>query len=149
MPKTGQEHRARRASGRLVKLAAAVMAIGLLAGVAAAAEEEPAAPLAEPNYLELKPSIVANLNGGPQYIRCDVQLMTPEKEHLDEITLHAPALRHEILLRLPEVDGRKLATHAGKEAFRRELLAALQDVLERETGSPLVEELYFTSFYVQ
>jgi flagellar FliL protein len=132
-----------------VKLAAAVMTIGSLAGLTAAAEEESAEALPEPNYLELKPSIVANLNGGPQYIRCDVQLMTPEKERLAEITLHAPALRHEILLRIPEVDGKALATHAGKEAFRRELLAAVQGVLARETGAPLVEELYFTSFYVQ
>jgi flagellar FliL protein len=121
----------------------------LFAGTVAVAEDEADEPPLPPNYIELKPSIVANLNGGPKYIRCDVQLMTTDAERVDEITLHAAALRHEILLLLPDIDGESLTSHKGKEALRSRLLAALQGVLERTTGDPLVEDLYFTSFYVQ
>jgi flagellar FliL protein len=122
----------------------------LLAGTAALGEDEANdEPRPPPNYVELKPAIVANLNGGPKYIRCDVQLMTTDAERVDEITLHAAALRHEILLLLPDIDGASLTSHQGKEALRSRLLAALQGVLERTTGQTLVEELYFTSFYVQ
>ncbi len=120
----------------------------LLAAGPTAAQQAGDAP-AEAYYLELAPSIVANLNNGPDYVRCDIQLMTLGPERLADIALHAPALRHEIFMELTGVDGSTLTTPAGKEALRQRLLEAIRAVLARATGAPLVEDLYFTSFFVQ
>ena len=50
---------------------------------------------------------------------------------------------------LGEQDFVALRTEAGKEALRERVLATLQDVLRTETGSPGVEQVYFTEFVVQ
>ncbi len=112
------------------------------------AEEDESAP-AKPFYLSLKPSIVVNLRSGGKFSRIDVQVMTLKEEQLDNIKLHAPAIRHEIILLLSEQNGKKLKTPSGKEAFRKAALAATQGVIEELTGVDSVNELYFTSFFVQ
>lgn len=111
------------------------------------AEESNASPGA---YYELKPSIVSNLSGGPKFIRTDIQLLTRE-DNLEDVRLHAPALRHELLMLLSDLDGQALLTPNGKEAFRQSALAALQQSLKTRTGknSIMLEDLYFTSFYVK
>jgi flagellar FliL protein len=119
-----------------------------VAFAATTAPEDPPAD-AEVGYYALKPSVVANLNGGPDYIRCDIQLMTKDAERLAEIELHAAALRHEIFLLLADEDGPALQTPQGKEDLRRRLRDALRQVLEKRTGDPLIAEIYFTSYYVQ
>lgn len=101
------------------------------------------------SYFSLKPSIVVNLRSGGRFSRVDIQIMTLNEEQLDNIKLHAPAIRHEIILLLSEQNGKKLKTPAGKEAFRKAALAATQGVIKELTGVDSVNELYFTSFFVQ
>ena len=119
----------------------------LVGGLCQGAEQADA--ISERSYFELKPSLVTNLNGGPQYIRCDVQLMTEDPDRVSDIALHAPALRHEMLLLLVEQDGSKLTGVAGKAALRQRALAAIRKVLKQKAGDELVQDLYFTSYYVQ
>lgn len=121
----------------------------LAAGNAYPEDEAPAPPAPEPTYFELKPSLVTNLNGGPQYIRCDIQLMTEQAERVGDIAFHTPALRNELLLLLVEQDGSQLLTAAGKAALRRQALAALRQVLKEKAGDELVKDLFFTNYYVQ
>lgn len=100
-------------------------------------------------YFALKPSIVSNLTGGPKYIRCDIQLMTEQAEQLPRIELHAPALRHAVLMLLAAQDGTQLTTRDGKERLRKDALAAVQEQLKGLTGETLVNDLYFTAYYVR
>lgn len=100
-------------------------------------------------YFELKPSLVSNVNGAAKYIRCDVQLMTENPDNLENIQLHDPALRHELLMMFADEDGGVLMTPDGKESLRKRALGALQGVLKEKTGKSLIEELYFTRYYVQ
>jgi len=109
-------------------------------------EEE---PLPDPVYYELSPSLVTNLTGGPKYIRCDVQLMVRGEENKEMLAKYAPALRHELFLLLAEQDGPTLQTPEGKEALRQAAVAALRMLMEKETKQPLIEDLYFTSYYVR
>lgn len=103
----------------------------------------------EITYFELKPSLVSNVNGAAKYIRCDVQLMTGDPDNLEDIQLHNPALRHELLMMFANEDGGKLMTSDGKESLRKRALDAVRGVLQGKTGKPLIEELYFTRYYVQ
>jgi flagellar FliL protein len=111
------------------------------------AEEE--AEVAVPNYFELKPSLIANLATGGKYVRCDVQLMTLDEEQLANIELHAPSIRHELLMLMGDQDGVALGTPEGKDGLRRQALEAVQGVLQALTGKPGVDEIFFTAFFVQ
>jgi flagellar basal body-associated protein FliL len=48
-----------------------------------------------------------------------------------------------------EQDANALTTPAGKDALRTTALDAVRGVLQAKTGQPWVDDLYFTSFYVQ
>ncbi len=115
-------------------------------GAAIAADEEGAATVA---YHAIEPSIIANLTGGPRYIRCDVQLKTDDSTSLPEIELHTPAIRHAILLLMAGQNGKQLQTRDGKEALRKSTLESVKTTLKDLTGKELITDLYFTSYYVQ
>ena len=114
-------------------------------GAAAAEDAENPAP----NYLELKPSLVANLATGGKYIRCDVQLMTTNRDLIEEIEHHAPVIRHELLMLLADQDGANLKTPEGKEALRGRAIEAVRKTLRELTGEDGIDDLYFTAFFVQ
>ncbi len=114
----------------------------------ATGSEEESAP-AKPSYYFLQPSIVVNLKSGGQFARIDVQLMTLDEAELENIKLHAPALRHALILLLSEQKGKELKTPDGKEAFRKVALTAVQEAIEELTGTASIDEVYFTSFFVQ
>lgn len=101
------------------------------------------------SYVEMKPSIVTNLTGGPKYIRCNIQLMTKYASNVDIIKLHMPALRHTILMLIAGADGKQLLTSEGKEALRKQALEAVRKKLEDLTDQPRVKDLYFTAYYVK
>jgi flagellar FliL protein len=65
------------------------------------------------------------------------------------LSKYAPALRHELFLLLAEQDGQNLQTPEGKEALRQAAVAALRTLMEQETRQPLIEDLFFTSYYVR
>ncbi len=100
-------------------------------------------------YYALKPSFVSNLTGGPKYIRCDIQLMTKTASEIPKIELHEPAIRHHILMLLAGKNGKTLKTRNGKENLRKAALGEVRSRLESLTGSPIVDDLYFTAFYVK
>lgn len=100
-------------------------------------------------YFELQPSIVSNLQKGANYIRTDIQLVTHEPASLKELEHHAPALRHELFLLLSDQSGSSLKQPKGKEKFRKNALKSLQKVMRILTGNELVDDIYFTSFFVQ
>ena len=100
-------------------------------------------------YFDLSPSIIVNLDKGAQYARCDIQLMARGDDQIEELELHSAALRNEFLFLIPEFDGKSLKTPKGKEELRKKALKATQDLLQELTGSPIIEGVYFTAFYVQ
>lgn len=100
-------------------------------------------------YFELKPSIVANMQKGAKYLRADIQLMTREEESLEQIKHHAPALRHELFMLISDQEGSQLKDPKGKKSFRESALKALQKTMLALTGKEMVEDLFFSSFFVQ
>jgi len=113
-------------------------------------EKEEEALEKEIGYIELKPSIVSNLTGGPKYIRADVQLKTDYASVIPDVELHTPAIRHAILMLIASEDGKKLKSRDGKEKLRTDALDAVRKILEELTGKKtLVSDLYFTAYYVK
>ena len=109
----------------VAKIIVLLFLFGLAVGANAAEEEEPV----EIGYYAFKPSIVSNLSGGPKYIRCDIQLMTEQASLIPQIELHAPALRHHILMLIAGQDGKRLKTREGKEGLRQEAFVRVNAVV--------------------
>ena len=100
-------------------------------------------------YFSLKPSLIANVHGKARYARFDVQLMTEDEANIPDLQLHAPAIRHELLLLLGDQKGEDLQNPKGKEKFRQTALSAVGKVVKEQTGTNSVKDLFFTSFFVQ
>lgn len=113
------------------------------------AEDEPEPEPVEVNYIAIKPSIVSNLNGGPKYIRTNIELKTTKPGGLEQVELHMPAIRHAILMLIAEQDGNTLKGRKGKKALRGKALSEVQATMTDLTGEPWVADLYFTAYYVQ
>ena len=121
----------------------------LLLPLACPAAEDGEQEKVQVEYLKLSPSLVVNVQGGARYVRCDVQLMTRDPDALESLKLHTPAIRHELLLLLSDQQGAELKQPKGKEKLRKQALKAVQGVMKELTGSPSVDDLFFTSFFVQ
>ncbi len=100
-------------------------------------------------YFSLKPSLIANVHGKARYARFDVQLMANDEESIPDLRLHAPAIRHELLLLMGDQKGEDLKSPKGKERFRQTALSAVGKVVKAQTGTNSVKDLFFTSFFVQ
>jgi flagellar FliL protein len=118
----------------------------LFSGFVIAEEEEAAKP--KTAYFSLKPSLIANVTGKAKYARCDIQLLV-EENSVPDVQLHAPAIRHELLLLLAEQKGADLQDPKGKERFRQTALSAVGSVIKAQTGKNSIKDLFFTSFFVQ
>ena len=113
------------------------------------AENEEESAAAKPSYFSLDPSIVVNLKSGGKFCRVDIQVMTRNDAELGKLKLHAPAVRHALILLLSEQKGKELKTPEGQEAFRQAAIATAQTVIEELTGTASIDDLFFTSFFVQ
>lgn len=100
-------------------------------------------------FFKLKPSLITNVHGAASYVRCDIQLMTRGEDKLEQIALHEPALRHELLMLLGDQQGKLVKTTKGKEKLRKSALKAVNGVLGEMACKECVNDLYFTSFFVQ
>jgi flagellar FliL protein len=129
------------------RIVSIVLMLLLTLPLVAIAEDEGGA--SQPAYHELSPSLVANLPSGAKYIRCDVQLMTLDASQLPDIQLHAPAIRDRLLMLISEQDGAKLKTADGREQLRKDSLGATRELMRELTGKEMVDEIFFTAFFVQ
>lgn len=122
----------------------------VLAGQVAAAGGS-SAPAVGPQYVELKPSIVANFGGvGPiRFVKADLAVRVDGGEAMATVEHHAPQLRHQLVMLLSDQKDGALGSMEGKEALRQQALMALREVMEKEVGQPVVEDLLFNSLVVQ
>ena len=75
--------------------------------------------------------------------------MTRDPDIEDQLKLHMPVIRNDLMLLFSAKSSGALASREGKEALQAEALASIQGILERETGAPGIEAVYFTSFVMQ
>lgn len=120
---------------------------------AGAAEGEEGAPSGSgpPQYVEMNPAFVVNLEDDEalRYMQIDIEVMTRDASVVDAVKLHMPLIRNNLLLLFGQKHYHELVTREGKEKLRAEALAEVQAVMTKEIGKPGVEELYFTSFVMQ
>jgi flagellar FliL protein len=102
-------------------------------------------------YTPLDPPLLASFeaSGSTRYLQLSVQAMGRDAQGMDLVRTHAPALRNAFLFLISNYTYEDIATVAGKEQLRAAMLSEAQAIMKRNTGSPQIEEIYFTSFVVQ
>jgi flagellar FliL protein len=142
------------AAAAVVVLALAVTAWLLLGSKGGEdAAEAASAPAAAPAaiYASLGEKFVVTLHeqGRQRYFQTSLSALTRDEAVIKALDLHAPLIRARLVALLGEQDFAALRTEAGKLALRDRILATLQQVLQAETGSPGVEQVFFTEFVLQ
>lgn len=102
-------------------------------------------------YFALTPSFVVNLADtyGNRYLQVDINLMGRQSDFSDAISHHVPLLRHRLLMLFGQKQSTQLRSSEDKEKVQAEALEEVRTLLVQETGKPMVEALYFTSFVMQ
>jgi len=103
-------------------------------------------------YHALEPAFVVNFKerGRSRFLQVEVQVMSRDKQMIDELDKHTPVIRNNLLLLFSGQTAETLHSSEGKEQLRQSALAELNKILEAETGQvEAIEALYFTSFVTQ
>jgi flagellar FliL protein len=117
----------------------------------AGAGEEQAGSRSNANYLALDPPLVVNFAaaGNLRYLQVSVEVMSQDTKAIEAVKRHTPAVRNALIALFSERDYEALLTRAGKEALRQEALEVIREELTALTGTPQVEDVYFSSFVMQ
>lgn len=112
--------------------------------------EGPVLP-APASYLALDPAFIVNLESADEarYLQVEVQLMSRDAIALEAAKVHLPLIRNSLVMLFGQQVPSDLASRSGKEHLQQAALAEVQKVLQAETGKPVVEAVYFTSFVMQ
>ncbi len=102
-------------------------------------------------YLPIDPAFVVNFasQGKARFLQVTVEVMSRDPLMSDQINLHMPVIRNNLMLLFSSQSYDGVSTLEGKETLREEALEVVQQILEEETGDPGVEAVYFTSFVMQ
>lgn len=105
----------------------------------------------EAKYVKLGDSFVVNFMSGDQirYLQVTIEVMTHDPAVPGEIETHLPVIRNNLVMLFSGLDYKTLSTVEGKQKIREQALHEIQKILEERTGSPGVDDLYFTGFVMQ
>jgi len=102
-------------------------------------------------YYQLSPAMVVNVTdqGKVRHLQIDIQLRLANPADNTIVNEHKPAIQHELVMLLSGREAKDVRTTHGKEALRAEATKRLKTVIEKNTGRPIITDVYFTSFVIQ
>lgn len=125
-----------------------VVILGLVSSFAAAEAQE-----GGPKYVTLQPPFVTNFGvtktGRLAYLKADVTLKVAKPEGEATLKYHTPALRNALVLLFSRQEDAAVSSSDGREQIRQQALTELRDIMQAESGEPVIEDLVFSNFVVQ
>jgi len=114
-------------------------------------EGEEDAVVGPATYIKIDPAFVVNFvnTDKAKFLQITLEVMTRQPEMSTVVESHMPIIRNNLVLLFGSQTYDELSTLEGKEALRESALQTVQDILEEETGDPIVEAVYFTSLVMQ
>jgi flagellar FliL protein len=125
------------------------------AEVAAPAEgehaEEPGGAKKISVYESLDPAFLGNylISGRQHYLQLSLSVMARDQEGIDGVRLHMPLIRNKVVMILSGESFEGLQSDEGRAKLQQTLLAGIQEILQKETGKPGIEQVFFTNFVMQ
>jgi len=107
--------------------------------------------LAPAIYESMDKPVVANFpgKGRPRYLQLVVQFMTRSEDSVLAIRTHMPAIIDAIYVLLAKTDYESLQTLEGREVLRTNVRDISRQILEKQTGDPGIEQVFFTTYLFQ
>ena len=145
----------------VVVIAAAVLGLGIgAAGVffALSGSDEPAAEdtVQEPvrvqsMYYKLRKPFIVNFDakGKQRYLQIDVEIKGKDQAAFDAIEIHEPVIKNDLNNLFSSQELAVLQTDAGRIKLGEDATAVVQAFLEKEIGTPGIEQVLFTNFVMQ
>ncbi len=102
-------------------------------------------------YEVLTPAFVVNFKsqGKPRYLQVNVALMARNKGELDQLKIHMPTLRNQLVMLFSSQDFDELNTTLGVEILKQKATVAVQELALIEVGKTVVEQVLFTNVVMQ
>ena len=103
-------------------------------------------------YVPLDPPFTVNFESvsNARFLQIAVQLMTRDPKAVEEVKVHMPAIRNDLLLLFGQQTAVGLSNLEGKEKLRAEALETVRTTLGHEGIKPeTIEGLYFTTLVMQ
>jgi flagellar FliL protein len=137
---------------RIVK-AWIMLLLALSLPVAAMAEEAKEGEAAKVNYITLSPPFVGNygLDGTPKLrvYKADVALRVTGDEATSLVRANEPLIRNQLVALFAQQTTEAMNNVEAKEKLRQEALKQTQQIMNDETGKPVVEDLLFNNLIIQ
>lgn len=115
------------------------------------AQEEVAKPTYA--YVGLEPDIVTNYAGDNSkklgYVRVTIEMMVADPAKIMSIEHHMPLLRATAIEVFGAQPEDKIRSLTGREDIRRLVLQKFRDIMKRETGEDVIENIIFTKYLRQ
>ena len=104
-------------------------------------------------YVKITPGLVINY-GAPtinrlKYAKVGMSVRVGDAEASDIVEHHLPAMQDSMVMLLSAHPEEGIRTVKGKERIRKEALKRMRELLNREEGAPLIEDVLFENFVVQ
>ena len=100
-------------------------------------------------YFGFEPDIITNYASNKRkigFVRITAELMITDVANVAIVEHHSPLLRDaiiDVLIRQPE---QKVKSMTGREEIRLKILDKLQELLKKETGQAIVQDILFTKY---
>ncbi len=137
---------------RIVK-AWIMLMLALTLPTAAMAEEAKEGEAPKVSYISLSPPFVGNygLDGGPKLkvYKADVALRVTGDEAAKAVKANEPLIRNQLVALFAQQTTETMNNVEAKEKLRQEALKQTQQVMNDETGKPVVEDLLFNNLIIQ
>lgn len=130
-----------------------MLMLALSLPMAAQAEEAKEGEAPKVSYISLTPPFVGNyaLDGGPKLrvYKADVALRVTGEEAAKLVKANEPLIRNQLVALFAQQTNDTMSNIDGKEKLRQEALKQTQQVMNDETGKPVVEDLLFNNLIIQ
>lgn len=116
---------------------------------AAAEAEAPVKPKAL--YVPMQPAFVMNyqVNNRQRYLQVGVMLLVRDEATVKAVETHMPVMRNRMVMLFSGESFEELQGDAGRAKLQEKALAALQEIMQKETGNPGIEQVLFSDFVMQ
>ena len=107
------------------------------------------AKAADYTYFGFEPSIVTNYVAVKKkmgYVRLTVELMIEDANNYEIVEHHAPLLRDAIINIIGQQPESNIKSINGRHEIQRLCEDKVKELLEKETGKPLIKKLLFTQW---
>ncbi|MBV1878602.1 MAG: flagellar basal body-associated FliL family protein [Pseudomonadales bacterium] len=104
-------------------------------------------------YIKITPGLVVNYgepsSGRLRYLKVSVHVRVKDMSDAEIVEHHLPALQDVLISILSAQDVENIRSAEGKEEIRKNTLAEFQQLIEKEEGESVIQDLLFGSFIVQ